>query len=306
MIEHKAAALLCALALCALPSPLLAEPTRIAVGYVPAGDWLPSFVAKDKGFFDKRSLDVTLTRIALLPNIPPALVAGSLQIGVSTATTLLDAAEGGIDVVVVVGGSRLTAKAPQFSVVARTGVKVADARDLEGKKVGVPGGRGIAEILFRKWLLLNKVQASRVTIVETPFPQMKDLLKGGTVDAVAVLEPFRSRIITDGTGYKVADYVAEVNPDLLGGIWIARADWVNTNPQALRAFREALAEAIAYIGQNADDARAIERKYLGFNSPGFPPFALDVKAADLETYASISKELGFMRKSIDASQLIAK
>ena len=94
MIKRKVAGILCALARYALASPLLAEPTKIAVGYVPAGDWLPSFVAKDKGFFDKRSLDVTLTRIALLPNIPPALVAGSLQIGVSTATTLLDAGLG--------------------------------------------------------------------------------------------------------------------------------------------------------------------------------------------------------------------
>ena len=143
--------------------------TKLNVGYVPAGDWAPSFIAKDKGFFDKRKLDVTLTRVALVPNIPPSIVAGSLDIGISTPTVLFDAAEGGIDVLAIAGGTRFTKDAAIFSVVARSGVKVASAKDLEGKKVGVPGVRAIADVVFRKWLLQNGVDPAKLTIVETPF-----------------------------------------------------------------------------------------------------------------------------------------
>ena len=60
--------------------PALAQ-TKLNVGYVPTSDFLPAFVAKDVGIFEKRKLDVTLTRVALAPNVPPAIIAGSLQIG---------------------------------------------------------------------------------------------------------------------------------------------------------------------------------------------------------------------------------
>lgn len=280
--------------------------TKLNVGYVLAGDWVPALIAKDKGFFEKRKLDVTLTRVALVPSIPPSIVAGSLDIGVSTPTVLFDAAEGGIDVMAIAGGTRFTKEAPVFSIVGRTGVNIANAKDLEGKRVGVPGVRSIADVIFRKWLLQNGVQPGRMSIVETPFPQMRDMLKGGTVDAVAVLEPFRSRIVSDGTGFRVADYAAEVNPDLIGGVWIAKGDWARKSPDQVQAFRDALAEAIRFTQTNVEEARAIELKYLGFNSPRFPPYSLTVPAADLEVYSKMSQEVGYMKKPIDVSRLIAK
>jgi NitT/TauT family transport system substrate-binding protein len=280
--------------------------TKLNVGYVPAGDWVPSFIAKDKGFFEKHKLDVTLTRIALVNNIPPSIVAGSLDIGISTPTVLFDAAEGGIDIVAIAGGTRFTKEAAIFSIVARTEVRITSAKDLEGKKVGVPGVRSIADVIFRKWLLQNGAEQGKMTIVETSFPQMRDLLKAGTVDAVAVLEPFRSRIISDNTGYKVSDYAAEVNPDLIGGVWIAKGDWAQKNPQLVKAFRDALAEANAFTQSNTEEARAIELKYLGFNSPRFPPYSLTVAPADLDVYAKMGQEVGYIKKPIDVSKLIAK
>ena len=39
--------------------------SKVNIGYSPAADFTPVFAAKDKGFFEKRGLDVTLTRIPL-------------------------------------------------------------------------------------------------------------------------------------------------------------------------------------------------------------------------------------------------
>ncbi len=292
------------IAMCA--SAASAQTTKINLGYVPAGDWLPALVAKDKGFFDKRNLDVNLTKVAIISNIPSAILSGSLQVGVSTPTVLIDAADAGLPLVGIAGGTRFVKDPAIFSVVVRQGVTAASAKDLEGKRVGVPGLRSIADVLFRKWLLDKGVNPSRVNIVETPFPQMKDLLKGGTVDAVAVLEPFRSRIVADNTGFRLADYVAEVSPDVLGGVWIAQREWAAANPRALVAFREALAEAIAYIKSNNEDARAIESKYLGFSTPVLLPYALPVTHADLETYVKFAREVGYLNKPVDVGQMLAR
>src|SRR5512140_262129 len=73
----------------------------IKVGYVPVTDYLPAYVAKEKGFFDKHKVAVELQRIPLIANIPPALLSGSVQIGISTGPGFLQATEGGRDSVVV-------------------------------------------------------------------------------------------------------------------------------------------------------------------------------------------------------------
>jgi NitT/TauT family transport system substrate-binding protein len=283
-----------------------AQATKVNVGYVPAGDWLPALVAKDKGFFDKRNLDVTLTKVAIISNVPSAILSGSLTVGVSTPTVLIDAADAGLPLVGVAGGTRFVKNPAIFSVVVRQGVTAATAKDLEGKRVGVPGLRSIADVLFRKWLLDKGVNPARVTIVEAPFPQMRDLLKGGTLDAVAVLEPFRSRIVADNTGFRLADYVAEVNPDVLGGVWVAQREWAVANPRAVTAFRESLAEAIEFIKTNNEEARGIEMKYLGFSTPVLLPYSLPVTRADLETYVRYARDVGYLNKAVDVSQMLAR
>src|SRR5947209_17457177 len=73
--------------------------TKVNIGYSPAADFTPAFAGKDKGFFEKRGLDVTLTRIALASNIPSAIVSGSVQIGMGTGSMLVQTAEAGLGLV---------------------------------------------------------------------------------------------------------------------------------------------------------------------------------------------------------------
>lgn len=288
---------------CGLPA--MAQ-TALNVGYVPAGDWLPALIAQDKGFFQKRQLNVTLTKVALISNLPAAIMSGSVDIGAATPPILIDAAEGGLGLVGLVGGTRLVKDPAVFSLVARPGAGINAAADLVGKRVGVPGVRSVGDVLLRKWLLDKGIDPKKVTFVEAPFPQMKDLLKGGTLDAVAVLEPFRSRILGDNTGVRVADYAAEVNPDLLGSVWIARKEWVSANARTAQAFKDSIAEAVAYIASHREEAGAIEQKYLGFQSPVALRFDTAVKAADLDAYVAIGKTIGYLRSPVDTGKLIQR
>ena len=290
----------------AISGPVANAQTKVSVGYTAAGDFLPVFVAKEKGFFDKRGLDVTLTRIALASTVPAALMANSVQVGTGTGPGLLQAAEGGLDLVAVSGAARQKRDNPTVSVLARKEAKISSPADFKGKKVGVPGLNSVIDVVFRKWLKDKGVAVESVTLVEAPFPQMNDLLRGGTLDAVAVLEPFRGKILADGNGVKVADYFSDVKDGMIFGFWIATRTWAEANPAAVKALREASNEAIAYIKANPDDAKTIEAKYLGVKFPGFSSFDVEIKPADLQAYAAIGKELGLLRKDVDAARLIAK
>src|SRR5882724_8005766 len=77
-----------------------AQPVKVTIGYPPATDFLPVYVAKEKGFFDKHNLDTTLTRLPVVTNIPSAIVSDSVQIGMTTVPVLLQATDGGLDFVI--------------------------------------------------------------------------------------------------------------------------------------------------------------------------------------------------------------
>jgi len=182
-----------------------AELQKISVGYVPVADFAPLFIAKDKGFFEQKGLDVTLTKILLASNVPGALVAGSLDIGMGTPQMLLVTNESGLDFQAIAAVSRLEKDNPFISLIARPQANIKEAADMKGKKLGVPGFNSSMDITFRKWLMDRNIKPSDVNFVEAVFPQMHDLLAGGQLDAALVIEPFRTLIIKDGTGVNVRD-----------------------------------------------------------------------------------------------------
>lgn len=279
--------------------------TKINIGYATASDFLPAFMAKEDGCFDKHKIDATLTRIPIASNIPAALVAGSLQIGMSTATILIQAREGGLDLVGIAGATRMLKENPNISLVVRKDAEVKTAADVKGKKIGVPGLNSVADAMFKKWLMNNGVKLNEVTFVETPFPQMPDLLKTGTIDGAVAVEPIRSRIVNAGIGYRIPEefYVA-VHPDTVLAFWSSTSDWAKANPETLKSFRTCLREGLASIKQNPEKAKEVEKKYLGFNTPVFPTMTVDMKADDFKFFVALAKELGFIRKDIDVNTLV--
>jgi NitT/TauT family transport system substrate-binding protein len=282
----------------------LAQPAKVTIGYPPATDFLPVYVAKDKGFFDKHNIDATVTRLPVVTNIPSAIVSGSVQIGMTTIPVLLQAVDGGLDFVIIAGAAHHTKASPFISLLARKDVKIAKPEDLVGKKIAVPGINSVIDVMLRKWLINNKVALNRVTIIEAPLPQLPDLLKVGTVDLVATVEPFRTRITAGDIGYVAAEYFGEVNPDVLVSAWMATGDWAKKNPETIKNFRTAIDEGLAFIKANPEPAKEIEKKYIGFNSPRFPTFENKARPDDLKVFVNIGKELGLYRTALDPQKLV--
>jgi NitT/TauT family transport system substrate-binding protein len=287
-----------------LTAPALAQ-QKLSVGYIATADSMPTVVAKEKGIFDRHKLDVTLVRIPLASNVPAAVMSDSVNIGMGTGPMLLQTADGGLGLVGIAGVSQIGKDSSIVSLVMRTGVKVDNAADLRGKKIGVPGYNSMMHVVFQKWLLDKKVQASQVQMVEAIFPQMADLLKGGTLDGVIVLEPFRGRIVSSNIGYKVSDFPIEVQDPILAAYWMAKESWVKANAATVKAFRAAYQEAIEYAVKNQPEMRQMETKLLGAPSPLTPSYKGTLSAKDLEIYAKIGDELKMWRQKHDVNKLVA-
>ena len=172
----------------------------ITVGYTATLSFNGAFIAKDRGFFEKHGLNVELQLIALNSNIPGAIMGGSVQIGGPTPTVMLQANDGGLDLVIVSGCAGIDANNKTDGLMVRKGANITKAADCIGKKIGVPGLNAYYHVLVRKWLNDNGVDWRRVNFVEVAFTQSADVLRSGSVDAVATGEPFSQRIVADGIG----------------------------------------------------------------------------------------------------------
>lgn len=279
--------------------------TKLAIGYGIASDFLGVLTARDEGIFAKHGLDVTMTVFTNGGLTPQALMSGSVQIAFNTGPVLMLAEDGGLEMVVISGISRIQKTNPHSALVTRTGLTVTKPTDLIGKRIADPGINSSLDLVLKKWLVDGGVKLDQVTVVELPFQLMGDNLKSAQIDAAFPVEPMLGRMLAAGDGTKSVDVQSAVNPDFAATFWSTTKEWAAANPQTVQAFRDSLAEALTFIHDHPDDARAIELKYLHYNDPSRPSTSMAVKASDLQFWVDICKELGLIHRPIDVASLIA-
>ena len=285
--------------------------TKILIGYTGANTFVPAFVAKDKGYFAKNGLDVTLQRIPVGSTIPGALLANSLQVGTLTAPVFLAANENGIDLVIIAGASLQSKANPTAGVVARTDSGIRKPEDFKGKKVGAPGVNGLQDILFKKWLQQRGVDWKSVTYVDAPFPQMGDMIKGGQLDAALPVEPFVGRIVNTKVGYLVAHYPVEVADNYLESFYAVSKKWAQDNPAAIKGFRAAITEAVAFVKSSPDEAKKTQTTYLGLPAEvvatlPLATYTVEVDVKQVAFWVELCREFGLLKTALKTDDLVAK
>jgi NitT/TauT family transport system substrate-binding protein len=286
----------------------VAAATPIRVCYIPIVDELPMYVGVDQGFFKKRNLDVTGTIVANQGVLISSLASGSAELGSSVLVSMLPAQEAGIALAAV--AACVTFPIPHnVGVLARTGSDIKSAKDLAGKKVGIPGLKSYFQVMTTRWLAEKGVDAAKLTFVEVPPPQTADLLKSGQVEAVVTVDPFFHRIIDQKIGYQFDDFEATVPAGTLIDCYASTKDWAVKNPVAIKSFREGLAESIAFIKTNEAMARESLGKWT--NQPAavvadtaIPNFSVPVSASQIQWWIDLAKKQGLIAGSINARDML--
>lgn len=290
--------------------PADADPIELKIACTATSDCASAMVAKDEGIFARHGLDVDMTLIGINTNIPPAIVSDSIQIGGPTATVFLQAVDGGLDLVAVEGASVMDPVANgAVAAVARTGVTIKDAKDFVGKKVGAPGIGAFLHVLFRKWLIDKGVDPKSVNFVELTFPTMSDALKSGAVDAVLTVEPFVSRIKAAGAGEVATRYAAELARSEPIISYASTRAFAEKNPDAIKAFREAIEEAAPIVNSDREKASSAISKFtkqpidiVRLNRPNLATPQL--KPSDFAWWIETMKQQDMLQSSVDLNTLV--
>ena len=223
---------------------------------------VPSFVGVEKGIFLKHGVDLKLKVLATGQEMAKALQAGEAQIIGSAFSNYPVAVERGMAARGVVGlmGDRTGRYSDDpVSVWTRKGTGITKIEDLAGRRVGTAVG-GTADEYLGVLLKKKGVPREKVSFLNVPPGNAVSTLQGGSVDAVAVWEPFGSLVQS-----KVPDAVLVSRGGGHLGYYInmaVRNDVIEKTPDVVERYVIGVAEAAQYTRKNIDEAAEIATRWV--------------------------------------------
>lgn len=297
----------------ALAAALMSLPTQIhaqlLIGGTPNPEQVTAMVAEQNGIFKKHGIDGRFTIIPINPTIPAALLSDSIQVGAPTPTTLLQAVDSGIDLVVIGGASVNNPQGTGIGIVVGKNSGIKTAKDLQGKRFGAPGLNAVLHVMVRRWLVQEGIDPKSVNFVEAMFPVHGDLLKAGQIDAVVTADPFMSRILQSGEGEQILNLVTTLPGDVPPVMYVATREWAQKNPDKIKAFRAAIEEAAAIIANDPEKARdaigkALKLPPAALKAVSLPKVSTKVTPEQIAFWIDVMNKQNMLKTKIDPAKLI--
>jgi NitT/TauT family transport system substrate-binding protein len=264
--------------------------------------------AKDRGFFRKHGIDAKLLVLGDPNAIAAAIASGDAQFAAFNIGGLALARSRGFPAKLVAAGALYRPKAPTAALVSAPGKRIASARDLVGKRVGIDQRNTIAHVALLKWLKRRGVRADDVTFSENAFTQMLGPLTRGTIDAAVLPEPFLTIAIQRGAKLVAPIFQTVCAADCLLTGWVARRD---VDPGLAARFRNAIQAAAVWANRNENRAEsgAILSRYARIEPAVLKKmtrtsFATRLRPALAQPWIDVYAEFGLIAETFSALDLV--
>ncbi|WP_139193810.1 ABC transporter substrate-binding protein [Anaerobacillus alkalidiazotrophicus] len=217
-------------------------------------------IADKLGYFAEEGLNVNSRLVQSGPDIGPMIASGDAQLSFETTITNITVSSNNIPTVIVAPMANI---AGTQAVVARPGLEITSAKDIEGKKVGMVNGAGIM-IAFQNMAKEMGVDVSKVQFVNIAPADQIAALERGDIDIMAAWEPWITKAIEIGGTLLFSGTEAHL-PEKDGSVdWMrfystfqVNRNYLEQNPNTVKALLRALNRATDYINANSDDAAVI-------------------------------------------------
>lgn len=228
---------------------------------------VPSFVAVESGFWQKRGLNVRLKLVTSGREVTEALQAGEAQLGgASFSTTTASArASGNLlkGVIPYYNDAGYIAIASGRAIIARAdrGIVANEPKSLIGKKVAYLSG-STQDVYLRAYLSRNGVDIAKLQLVSVPVPDMPITITQGLVDAAVPWEPYTAQMVRElgDNAVVVSRGAAGFVTDLIGVL--ANEKYIDEHQDLLEPFALGLAEATQAVRRDPQRAAEIATWYL--------------------------------------------
>ncbi|SMD10626.1 ABC transporter substrate-binding protein [Sporomusa malonica] len=231
-------------------APQAAEKKPIIIAYTPWTGYGPLFVAKEKGMFKNKGVDVELQAIEGVGDRKQALVAGKIQAMAASLDVSVSAAGEGVPMKFVWA---FDASNGADGLIVKKGKGIEKIADLKGKEVAFH--RGSAAHFFLSTLLEKAgLQESDIKAVDMKASEAAAAFMAGKVDAAVTWEPHLGKAKAAG---ETVLATTKDTPGLIADVLAFREDMTKTNPETVQAVVAALAEATEFMSKNPEETNKI-------------------------------------------------
>ncbi|GIF74511.1 ABC transporter substrate-binding protein [Asanoa siamensis] len=286
-----------------------AQPDKVNAGVIAILDVAPIYLGKEKGFFSKRNIDLTLTTAQGGAAIAPAVLSGQYQFGFSNAISLLLAKSQNAPLKVVCNGVNSTGAAEDFAgLYVKPDSPVQSPKDLVGKTVAANTLKNIVDTSVRASVKKDGGDPSQVKFTELPFPEQLAALQAGRVDAIFLVEPFQSAAVAAGMR-KIASSYVDAAPNLTVAMYFTSAKLAGENPDLVARFTEAMKESLAYADAHGDEVRDVIGTYTKIEEPvrakmTLPKWPAEINRASIDALADAAVTDGLLTAKPDVAGLL--
>ena len=190
------------------PAAALNPRVKLTIGVVSNTSDAGILIAQDRGYFQAEGIDLQVQRFQTLVDMVGPLTAGQLQIASgAVAASLFNAAARGVPIQMVADkGQTLSPEWDYMALVIRKDLvdsgRVRDYKDLKGLKLATTARGNSTELTLARALGLGGLTLDDVNFSQLGFPEMVAAFATHGLDGAIVVEPFVSRIVSDGTGVR--------------------------------------------------------------------------------------------------------
>ena len=239
-----------------------AAPDKVKLGLSVANtfEFLPSYVAEDQGFFEKRNLDVEIISLAGDAKMQEAMAAGSIDMAMGSAAATAIAANKGVPERVV---AALDNSMRYFVVIVRN--DITDVEQLKGKVLGVTSPNSSTDLAVRALVEQQGWEEDAITrLALGGFQEQMAAFKTGQTDGFVWTYDGALTAEAEGLG-RILLSVDEIMPEYIFESVIAQTKLIESNPDVVQRTLDAIFEAIRYMKDNKDYTVALFEEKMGFD-----------------------------------------
>ncbi|MCC4909421.1 ABC transporter substrate-binding protein [Microbacterium sp. cx-59] len=285
------------------------ELTPVRVAALPIAETGALWAAIDAGIFEEHGLDVEVVPAQGGAQAIPALLSGDIDFAIGQPMGPIRASLQDLGVVIFSNyASSLADGADVNSVVALGDSGITSPADLAGKRVSVNSIGAAGDLTIRKAVDDAGGDSSTIEFIEVAFPDVKAQLEAGNIDAGWAPDPFRGQIVGAGGVDVVSPYQATI-PGLTVLTNFTTQEKIDSDPDLVAAYSEAMTDALAYATDNEDAVRAAIVKNLEIPEAAaaaitLPDFTPELGDAGIEDLAALAVEYGYIDAEPDFDTLI--
>ncbi|WP_273128672.1 ABC transporter substrate-binding protein [Bacillus weihaiensis] len=214
-------------------------------------------IAEKMGYFEEEGVKVTNHLIENGPEMGSMIAGGSAPISLMSNFLAITLKSSDVPIKVV---AVLDQMAGTQAMVGSKDLKVESAKDLEGLKIGMPNGAEVRYAIESMGEELG-VDINKINFINIGPSDGLTALQRGDIDALAAWEPFITKgtqaggeFILSGRKSNLPEKDGDVNWLSVHSTVMATEDFLEENPNTIKALIRALKKATDYINDNREEA----------------------------------------------------